>query len=80
MSQMIVCAIASPNLIGTAFPICLYCSNIGPQIFQSEGKPWMQPYSSTLNGRSSVGWHKSVAGMVGLVTNVGDGFPKDSRR
>ena len=46
---------------------------MGPHIFHSLGKPWILAYSSTLKGRSSVGWQRSVAGIVGLVTKVGDG-------
>lgn len=34
----------------------------------------MRLYSSTLNGLSNIGWHKSVAGIVGFVTKVGEGM------
>lgn len=75
---VMVFPMASPSAIGTALPICLYWLWILPQMTQSSGKPCMRLYSSTDKGLSSIGWHRSVAGIVGVVTRVGDGLSNDN--
>ena len=73
-------AMASANRQGTAFPICLYLSANDPSKTYSAGKVWMAAYSVTERGLSSFGWHRSVAGMVGEVTRVGEGLSQAKRR
>lgn len=71
--------IAYARFTGTAFPICLYCSDKLPLKIHSSGKVCILAYSRTVRGRFSVGWHRSVCFIAGEHVKVKEGSSKCKR-